>query len=138
MASIFKHFRRIADTRLGRRAASDAPAGPHEGEPSAAEPEAAEVAALRNALRRVQDPELGLDIVSLGLVHAIERDGERARVELLVTTPACPLGEQIQREAEQAIRADIPELLDVKVVLRRDLPWHRERMDAAARRQMGW
>lgn len=131
MTSIFHRFRRIAETSLGSRVAAEAP-------PPDAPQESAELAALRSALRRVQDPELGLDIVSLGLVHSLWRDGDRVRVELLVTTPACPLGEQIQREAEREIRIDLPELQAIEVILRRDLPWHRHRMDAAARRQMGW
>ena len=46
------------------------------------------------------DPELGLDVVSLGLVYALEvRDGE-AFVDLTMTSAACPLGDHIVREAE--------------------------------------
>jgi metal-sulfur cluster biosynthetic enzyme len=130
----FNLFRRLADTRMGRRLAHEDPP-PAVPDPVAVNPADARVL---TALRRVLDPELGLDIVSLGLVHAIDRQGDRLRVEMLVTTPACPLGEQIQRQAARELRNDLPELTDIQVILRRDLPWHSQRMDAAARRQMGW
>lgn len=52
-----------------------------------------EVEQLREELRAVIDPELGLDIVSLGLVYGLELNGRVAAVTITTTTPACPLGE---------------------------------------------
>ena len=57
---------------------------------------------LRERLRSVIDPELGLDIVELGMVGAIEVAAGRATIEIALTTAACPLRGQIERDASQA------------------------------------
>jgi len=62
------------------------------------------------ALRAVIDPDLGIDIVELGLVESIEAGPDRLRVGLIMTTPACPQTAYLQDEAAQAlagIAADI-------------------------------
>jgi len=55
-------------------------------------------------LRRVQDPELHKDIVTLGMVKEVTIDGSRVRVHVELTTPACPLKDQIQKDVEAAVR----------------------------------
>jgi metal-sulfur cluster biosynthetic enzyme len=89
------------------------------------------------ALRDVIDPELGLDVVALGLVYAVEGDGPRVRVDLTMTTAACPLGEQLAAEAEERVRA-VPGVCEAEVRLVWDPPWGPERMTAAARAALGW
>lgn len=96
------------------------------------------LATVRAALATVLDPEIGLDLVALGLVHAIALDQDGVRVELLVTSPACPMGELMEREAAHAVAAALPGLRRVEVELRRDVPWGPERMTAEARRSLGW
>lgn len=61
--------------------------------------------AVRQALRAVQDPDLGRDIVSLGFVKEVRIDGGRVGVRIELTTPACPVKEQLRSQAEAAIRA---------------------------------
>lgn len=66
------------------------------------------------ALRRVMDPELHRDIVSLDMVRAVEVDGDRVRVHVVLTTPACPLKGAIRQAVESAVRS-LPGVSSVEV-----------------------
>jgi metal-sulfur cluster biosynthetic enzyme len=93
---------------------------------------------LLGVLREVIDPEVGVNIVDLGLVYEAEVDDGRILVRMTMTTPACPLGAYITETAEAALRAAFPEVQDVGVDLIWDPPWGPERMTRAAREQLGW
>lgn len=70
-----------------------------------AETSTAIVAAIRERLRSVIDPELGADIVELGMVGQISVDGEgHAHVEVALTTPSCPLRAQIEGDVTRTVR----------------------------------
>jgi metal-sulfur cluster biosynthetic enzyme len=88
------------------------------------------------ALRAVIDPELGIDVVSLGLVYEAVRSGPHAQVQMTMTTPACPLGESIVADAIQAIESMVPgvERADVSLVF--EPPWSPERMSPEARERL--
>ena len=90
------------------------------------------------ALRQVLDPELGINVVDLGLVYDVAIDADRIEVVLTMTSPACPLGAQLEEEAAAAVRraAGGGVRVDVKLVL--DPPWHPALMSEAAKRQLGW
>jgi metal-sulfur cluster biosynthetic enzyme len=90
-----------------------------------------------SALRDVVDPEIGLSILELGLVYGIDVAGGNIRVRLTMTSPACPLGEQIVRDAEARLQA-IEGAAGVRVELVWDPPWSPERMSAAAKELLGW
>ncbi len=66
------------------------------------------------ALSRVQDPELGRDLVGLGMIKDLSVEGGKVSFAIQLTTPACPLREQIEREARQAVEA-IPGVSEVAV-----------------------
>ena len=51
---------------------------------------------IREALRQVLDPEIGVNIVDLGLVYRIEVDGARVRIAMTMTSPACPLADYLK------------------------------------------
>jgi len=94
---------------------------------------------VRDALRTVIDPEMGIDVVELGLVYGIDVAPDNAvDVQLTMTTPACPLGEFLRDSAECAIRTTVPEAPRVAVSLVFEPPWTAERMSPEARRQLGW
>lgn len=89
------------------------------------------------ALSDVWDPELALDVVSLGLVYDVRVDGEDVEVDMTLTTPGCPVSEQLPAEAEAAVRAAVPGA-DVRVLLVWDPPWTPERLSPLAMEQLGF
>jgi metal-sulfur cluster biosynthetic enzyme len=89
-------------------------------------------------LRQVLDPELGINVVDLGLVYDVAVEPDRVAVALTMTSPACPLGGQLKSEAEAALRRAAPGVAEVAVTLVLDPPWHPALMSEAARRQLGW
>lgn len=90
------------------------------------------------ALRSVDDPEVGMNIVDLGLVYRVDVAPEQVRVELTMTTPACPMGELITDNARRAVAAALPQNVAVDVVLVWDPPWTPDRMSESARQTFGW
>jgi len=90
------------------------------------------------ALRHVVDPEIGINVVDLGLVYeANARDGH-VRVVMTMTTPACPLGESLAEDARAAIREHVSAVKSVAVDLVWEPPWQPSMMSDAARAQLGW
>ena len=87
-------------------------------------------------LRSVIDPELGINIVDLGLVYRAERKDEAIEVDLTMSTPSCPLAEMLVEEAREALRARFPEAA-IQVELVWDPPWTPDRMTEDARDQLG-
>lgn len=75
------------------------------------------------ALRRVRDPELGRDLVSLGMVREVVVDGGRVGVTVVLTTPACPLTERIEGEIRAAVGA-LPGVERVEVRMEAQVPPH--------------
>lgn len=94
--------------------------------------------AVRAALRSVEDPELGLNIVDLGLVYAVEATADRVRADITLTTPTCPLGETVAENARAAIGRALPDVPDLQVRLVWEPRWTPAMMSDDARRQLGW
>ena len=92
---------------------------------------------IREALRRVIDPELGVNIVDLGLVYRVEVEGARARIAMTMTSPACPLAEYLKELVMSAIRQHVSDVVDVDVHLVWVPPWDPDMMSDEARRQLG-
>jgi metal-sulfur cluster biosynthetic enzyme len=93
---------------------------------------------IREALRAVMDPEIGINIVDLGLVYGVEVRGNDVHITLTMTTRACPLHEYITETARTAVRQALPEAERVEVEMVWDPPWSPAMMSAEAKRQMGW
>jgi len=89
------------------------------------------------ALKTVIDPELGINIVDLGLVYHARRTANGIDIELTMTTPACPLGEMMTEEIKLVLRDRFPELPDLRVDIVWDPPWSPELMSEESRRQLG-
>lgn len=92
---------------------------------------------VRAVLReRVYDPELGINVVDLGLIYDVEVEEGRIVVDMTLTTPACPLAASLPAEVEQALRERFAGY-DVEVNLVWEPPWTPERMSAEAREMLG-
>jgi metal-sulfur cluster biosynthetic enzyme len=93
---------------------------------------------ILDALREVIDPEIGIDVVDLGLVYeAGARDGH-VRVVMTMTTPACPLGESIAEEARASIQRHVDGVKSVAVDLVSEPQWQPSMMSITARERLGW
>lgn len=91
---------------------------------------------IAGVLRQVIDPELGINVVDLGLVESIEISDGTVHVRLGMTSPACPVGPQIRDEA--ALRLEqLPEVRRAHVELLRDFRWTPERISPEARVRLG-
>ncbi len=93
---------------------------------------------VRESLRDVIDPELGIGIVDLGLVYRADWTAEGIAVEMTMTTPSCPLGEMLLREVEQKLRTQFAEAKAIRVDLVWDPPWSPARISEQGRRELGW
>jgi len=93
--------------------------------------------AVWNKLKEVIDWEIGLDVVTLGLVYNIEIENENdVRVTMTMTTPMCPLAGGIMSDAEMKLRS-IDGVGNVEVELTFDPPWTTDRIDPSIRKQLG-
>ena len=92
--------------------------------------------AIVDALKTVMDPELNVNIVDLGLVYTIQSREAEVDVEMTLTTPACPAGPEILRNAVAALEGlDGVDKANVKLVM--SPPWSQDRMTEAARDELG-
>lgn len=89
------------------------------------------------ALKQVIDFEIGLDIVSLGLVYDVAVDEEsNVTITMTMTTPACPLAGLILQDAEDKVR-QIEGVKEVKINLTFDPPWTPDRMSEEIKKKFG-
>ena len=88
------------------------------------------------ALKQVEDPELGMDIVELGLLYDVEVDGPRIKVIHSLTSMGCPAGPMIQEDIVRTAR-EINGVEDVEIELTWDPPWTPDRMSDDAKFILG-
>ena len=94
--------------------------------------------AVREALRFVDDPEAGMNIVDLGLVYSVEVTADAVHVDLTMTTAACPMADMIVDAARDAIASITPPDTRVDIALVWDPPWTPDRMTGVAKEHFGW
>jgi len=93
---------------------------------------------LLEALREVIDPELGINVVDLGLVYSAELEEGQARVAMTLTSPACPMAGEVQAAAETVIWRHVRDVESVEVRLVWSPPWRPTMMSEDAKDEMGW
>lgn len=92
---------------------------------------------VRLALRRVKDPDLNLNIMDIGLVYDIAVEGTTVKVDMTLTSPACPSGPEIMGEADKELRK-LEGVTDVKVNLVWAPFWTPEKMEPRVRAYLGF
>ncbi|MDD5300954.1 MAG: metal-sulfur cluster assembly factor [Gallionella sp.] len=93
---------------------------------------------VRTALRSVIDPEVGINIVDLGLVYGVMISDNKLHIELTMTTPACPMGEMIMDDARRVLAALLPDGAEIELDLVWEPPWDPSKMSDHARNHFGW
>jgi metal-sulfur cluster biosynthetic enzyme len=96
------------------------------------------IEAAWGALRHVYDPELYLDVVSLGLVYDVRQEDQTIVVEITLTTPGCPASESISEMAHAAIAESLDNAVAVDVRLVWDPPWNPAMIDTEAAAKLGF
>jgi metal-sulfur cluster biosynthetic enzyme len=91
---------------------------------------------IRDALKKVKDPELNLDLVTLGLVYDIQIQDADAKAIISLTTPMCPVAGEIVDQARLAI-AKVEGVEKAEVELTFDPPWTPERISPLIRSSLG-
>ena len=89
------------------------------------------------ALRQVEDPELGMDIVDLGLVYEAEVESSTAKVTYSLTSMGCPAGPLIAQDIDSAVR-QVEGIEDVELELTFDPPWTPDKMSEDAKFILGF
>ncbi len=92
---------------------------------------------VTEALREnVIDPEIGINVVDLGLVYEVAVEGSTADITMTLTTPACPLGPLLEQEVKSAVQ-DVPGMTDARVNLVWTPPWDPSKMSEEAKLELG-
>ncbi|GAB4397951.1 MAG: metal-sulfur cluster assembly factor [Anaerolineales bacterium] len=93
---------------------------------------------ILETLKFILDPEVGVNIVDLGLIYNVCIDGGSVSIDLTMTTPLCPLHGMITHQMDTLLRKRFPELNQLNINLVWEPRWTPEKMSATARRQLGW
>ena len=89
------------------------------------------------AMRQVEDPELGMDIVDLGLLYDVDVDGSKVKVTHSLTSMGCPAGPMIQEDIYR-VASELPGVENVEVELTWDPPWTPDKMSDDAKFILGF
>jgi FeS assembly SUF system protein len=93
--------------------------------------------ALVEAVSKVFDPEIPVNIYELGLIYNLDVDSSNnVQVRMTLTAPACPAAQTLPIDVERRVR-EVPGVNDVKVSVVWDPPWTREKMSEAAKLSLG-
>ena len=91
---------------------------------------------IMTALQSVEDPELLIDVVNLGLIYGIDIEGDHATIKMTLTIVGCPLSTYLQNAIEKAVLS-VPEINKCGIKLVWYPVWNPERMTVAAKKQLG-
>ena len=94
--------------------------------------------AILAELRQVIDPEVGMNIVDLGLVYRVDVAADAVAIDMTMTSPACPMGEMIQDEMRSVLAAEFGSQYAIEIALVWVPVWSPEMMSNEAKQALGW
>jgi metal-sulfur cluster biosynthetic enzyme len=92
---------------------------------------------VKLALRKVKDPELNLNILDLGLIYEIRVEGADVHIDMSLTSPGCPSGPEIMKDAEDQLKA-LPGVGTVQMNLVWSPPWTPDKIEPRVRAYLGF
>jgi metal-sulfur cluster biosynthetic enzyme len=93
---------------------------------------------VRKSLKQVDDPEIGINIVDLGLVYEINvQETKDVQIVMTLTTPFCPIGPSLKQQIANVIKKDIDGAGKVDVQFTFNPPWDKEMMSEDAKDELG-
>ena len=93
---------------------------------------------VMEALATVNDPELMLPLVDLGLIYGVDIQDDDVVVTMTLTTPACPMNQYIGAQVEEALREQVPDVKNVGVNIVWSPPWNPNMMSEDAKMELGF
>ena len=100
------------------------------------QPLAGEEVRVLEALRQVIDPEIGMNLVDLGLIYSVHTSAGHAEVIMTLTTAGCPMHDSLTRGVKTAL-LQLPGIQSAEVQVVWDPPWHPSMMSDTARQRLG-
>ncbi len=93
---------------------------------------------LTHILNEIEDPELGIGIVDMGMVYRADWSATGIEVEFTTTSAACPFADALLQQINDILRHRFREAASIRVRRVLDPPWTVERLSDQARRKLGW
>ncbi|MDH5720331.1 MAG: metal-sulfur cluster assembly factor [Spirochaetia bacterium] len=93
---------------------------------------------ILNSLKNVIDPEIGINIVDLGLIYNVEIKENEISIDLTMTSRGCPMHQHICDEIVKALKKEHTNIVNVETNLVWEPEWSPEKMSADARKKLGW
>ena len=91
---------------------------------------------VMKVLRQCYDPEIGINIVDLGLIYDVKVDRDKVHIKMTLTTPGCPMHSLMTQDVHNKIKS-IKGVKDVNIELVWEPPWSPERMSKEVRKKLG-
>ena len=93
---------------------------------------------VRKTIKQVDDPEIGINIVDLGLVYEVNiQNDKEVQIVMTLTTPFCPVGPSIKQQVGNVIKKDVQGVDKVDVQFTFNPPWDKEMMSDEAKDELG-
>lgn len=96
------------------------------------------ISEILESLKFVIDPEVGVNVVDLGLIYNVELHNTAVVITMTLTTPGCPLHDTIEEAIQRIMGTRHPNITEVRTDLVWDPPWDTEMISDAGKRALGW